>query len=119
MSWPTTNRKKKTRIARASQALNFDDKAQILPDLILEVLAYNMAALGDLGLNVGETASSELREFMKPLLPYAATSDDGVKIRKEGFRAADPNGEHESKYRDQFIMSVPVHHLTLWHHLPR
>ena len=52
-----------------------------------------MAAVGDLGLNVGETASSELHEFMKPLLPYAATSVDGVKIRKQGFRAADPNGK--------------------------
>jgi hypothetical protein len=43
-------------------------------------------------LALGQTASKELRDFVSVFEPLAANTTEGSRLREEGFRAADPNG---------------------------
>ena len=61
------------------------------------LLFNNMASLfkmftSGFGLSVGKSASKELREFMDCFQPLGEKTPEGEKLRKEAFRAADPNG---------------------------
>ena len=48
--------------------------------------------MAELGLAMGSTVSDELRDFMVPFIPMSLKTPEGEKLRKGGFRDADPNG---------------------------
>ena len=48
--------------------------------------------MAELGLDMGSTVTSELKEFMDPFIQFSLKTPKAEKLRKYGFRAADPNG---------------------------